>query len=239
MAYRNECHFLKTVEDDGNPAVGPDLVEPENEGQKVDASATGGFTSQGWMSEQQIPNRESSSNRGLPMQGLPVLPSVSGPMYEKNGAASSMAGFGQSESTADTNDMSVSPEAQSNRPTPNSSAASDHRPHGNGHVNGSGPNSFETSPVSAHQALTSPNGVDGTQQPSYYGDHNAFGISNMAQNQRFSVPSTAVSGFDVPNGWQDLSSQPGMTPVAEGVLRSLMNMGPMDAMDLSSWDSGN
>jgi len=32
----------------------------------------------------------------------------------------------------------------------------------------------------------------------------------------------------------------GMQPVGgEGVLRALMSMGPMDAMDLSSWDSGN
>jgi len=228
MAYRNECHFLKTVEDDGNPSTGPDLAEPDLESPKADGSATG-FTSQNWMAEHQIRNRESSSNRGLPMQGLPVLPSVS----------SGMAGFGQSESTADTNDMSVSPEAQSNRPTPNSSAASDHRPHPNGQLNVSGPNSFEASPVPTHQALTSPNEVEGTPQQAFYRDPNAFGINNIPPNQRFQVPSTAVSDFDVQNSWQDMSSQPGMTPVAEGVLRSLMNMGPMDAMDLSSWDSGN
>jgi hypothetical protein len=249
MAYRNECHFLKTVEDDGNPSTGPDIVEPENESQKTDSSASG-FTGQSWMSEQRIPARDSTSNRGLPMQGLPVLPSVSG---------GSMGGFGQSDSATD-NDMSLSPEAQSNRPTPNSSSASDHRPHTNGHqVSGSGPNSFEASPVSAHQPLTSPNAIDSTQQQqpppppppqAYYGGHDAFGINNMNPNQRFPASTTGVpgvsavagvggvAGFEVPS-WQDMSSQPGMTPVAEGVLRSLMNMGPMDAMDLSSWDSGN
>ena len=49
--------------------------------------------------------------------------------------------------------------------------------------------------------------------------------------------------FGMSNGWTHSGMQAGQAgvpaPVPDGVLRSLMNMGPMDAMDLSSWDSGN
>ncbi|KAG5915522.1 hypothetical protein E4U42_008010 [Claviceps africana] len=44
---------------------------------------------------------------------------------------------------------------------------------------------------------------------------------------------------------QDQASGPGagpipasMAPVGDGVLRALMNMAPMDAMDLSTWGTG-
>ncbi|KAG7143533.1 Citrinin biosynthesis transcriptional activator ctnR like protein [Verticillium longisporum] len=56
---------------------------------------------------------------------------------------------------------------------------------------------------------------------------------------RFQMGDSPVDAYGMAsNGWPGMPGQTGMTPMSEGVLRSLMNMGPMDAMDLSSWDSG-
>jgi len=76
-----------------------------------------------------------------------------------------------------------------------------------------------------------------------YHIRNGGGISTgLTPDQRFSIPETpggngaGVGEFSV-TAWPDMTGgQPPMTPVAEGVLRSIMAMGPMETMDLG-WDT--
>lgn len=221
LAYRNECHFMKMTGDDGNLASAPELVKPSNDNQ---GSAPSGFA-QTWLSTDP--------------QSIPVLTPSSGTMYEKNGSSSGgpMSGFG--ESNGDNQDAQGSPDAgQSNGPTPNSSGTgSDVKAHlAPGPMGGSGPDSsFRASPISPQQNIMGQgHGMDAGGHQGFFGDPTGFTIpSNMGGQQGggYAMP---------PNGWADMNGQaPGMQPVGEGVLRALMNMGPMDAMDLSSWDSGN
>jgi hypothetical protein len=226
LAYKNECHFMKVADDDGNAAGAPDIVEPERTSQPTVTSASNGFSSQAWLSPDQPMNgNESNGTRSLPLHNVVLTPGSGG-----------ITGFVQSESSGDVNELSPDG-AQSNRPTPNSSSASEQRPSlTGGALTGSGRNSFEASPVSTHQNLGPPS-VDAA---AFYPDptYSSMG-TGLTPGARYSVPETPVNDFSVPNGWENLAGQTGMTPVAEGVLRSLMNMGPMDAMDLSSWDSAN
>ena len=242
MAYRNECHFLRTVEDDANPANAPDIVEPED-----DAQNSGGAQSEQpsfanahpWARDQQLPaSGDGASTQSMPMQGVPVVPPAVS-LFEgvkSPSANNSMFQFVPGETNRDTNEMSASPSGQSGGPTPNSSTASDqqHKARMGNQINGSGNTSYDASPASAPQTLTSQSGVDG--QPGFY-DTSGYPISaqNVAQNRGYSVQQPHM-GFGMTNGWGAMQTG---QPVADGVLRSLMNMGPMDAMDLSSWDSGN
>ncbi|KAF9869803.1 binuclear zinc transcription factor [Colletotrichum karsti] len=232
MSYRNECHFMKVSGDNGNAAGAPSIVEPEKDGDAGPNSASTGFGGQTWLSaEQHLPYDANRS--GIPMQGTVLTPS-SGSLYDKSGSSNGhVAGFGQSESNGD--NMSGSPDGdQSNRPTPNSSSASEQRMN----MASGGRNSFDASSAAGQQNM---NSQGNTENMNFFGDTNGFGMRGMGltPNQRFSMPETPGADFGMPNGWGDLQGQTGMTPVAEGVLRSLMNMGPMDAMDLSSWDASN
>ncbi|POR38419.1 Putative transcriptional regulatory protein [Tolypocladium paradoxum] len=221
LAYRNECHFMKLSGDDGNAAAAPDLLEPPNDSQ---GSVPSGFE-QSWLSTDHA--------------SMPVLTPSSGTVYEKNGSTSggAMSGFG--ESNGDNQDAQGSPEAgQSNGPTPNSGGTgSDDKPRlAPGPVGGSGPDSsFRASPIPPQQNMMGQgHGMDAGSNQGFFGDPNGFTIQPNMGGQR-------GGGFAMPsNGWADMNGQtPGMQPVGEGMLRALMNMGPMDAMDLSSWDSGN
>ncbi|KAL2105387.1 hypothetical protein VUR80DRAFT_8451 [Thermomyces stellatus] len=243
MAYQNQCHFLKTQEDDANPTNAPDLVEPENEDQNSAGARSDqpGFTAaQTWAREQQMAaSGDSGSAQNMPMHT--VVSSTSTPLFEgvkSPPSASSMFQFVPGETNGDANDMSVSPGGQSGGPTSNSSTASEqqqqHRARMANQINGSASTSYDASPAPAPQTLTSNAGVDG--QGNFY-DPNGFPMSAQAvpQNQRYPVQQPQME-FPMANGWGPMQTG---QPVAEGVLRSLMNMGPMDAMDLSSWDSGN
>lgn len=238
MAYRNQCHFLRTHEDDANAANAPDLVEPESD----DPTSAGaqsdqqGFASApSWEREQQLPVSRDGSAQGLPMQGqgVPVVPPTSTPLFEgvKSPGARPMFQFIPGEAGADANDMSGSPGAGSGGPTPNSSTASEHKAR-IGQVSGSGSTSYDASPAPAPQTLGSQAGVEG--QAGFY-DASGFPMAQgVPGDQRF--PVQGQMGFGMASGWGPVQAG---QPVADGVLRSLMNMGPMDAMDLSSWESGN
>ncbi|KAL2883515.1 hypothetical protein SGCOL_001198 [Colletotrichum sp. CLE4] len=237
MSYRNECHFMKTVDDDGNAANAPNIIEPgqNDEGVPISASATPNLGGpNGWLSAEASLLYGSNTTSNLPLHGNSLTPS-SGSMYDKSGSSSGrVTGFGQSESSGD-NNMSGSPDGdQSNRPTPNSNA-SDPRVSMAGGLDGSGRNSFDANAQSSNNPR---GGADANAN--FFNDAGGFGLrTGLTPNQRFSMPDTPGADFGLPNGWGDLQGQTGMTPVAEGVLRSLMNMGPMDAMDLSSWDATN
>ncbi|OLN92888.1 putative transcriptional regulatory protein C530.05-like protein 13 [Colletotrichum chlorophyti] len=237
MSYRNECLFMKTVGDNGNAAAAPNIVEPEQDGEGAPNSASTGFGGQSWLSAEHPMPYDTNAKQSLPMHGNVLTPS-SGSLYDRSVSSSGrMTGFGQSESSGD-NTMSGSPDGdQSNRPTPNSTS-SEHRMHtAAGGSNGSGSNSFEASPITGHRSMNARGSVDG--DANYFNDTSTFIRTGLTPNQRFSMPDTPGADFGLPNGWENLQGQTGITPVAEGVLRSLMNMGPMDAMDLSTWEPAN
>lgn len=211
LAYRNECHFMKIVGDDGNAATAPDIAEPNNDSQGMNNNNTVPYGSQ-WLN---------------PDQQIPILTPSSGMTFEKGGSVSGpMSGFG--EGSGDSQDTSGTPDGgQSNGPTPNSSnGGSDPRTHLNPGQLNSGHNSFQASPISPHQNLINPSSLDGSTQ-GFFADPSSFTMPNMGDQS---------GAFALPSGWGDIPGQTGVTPVGEGVLRALMNMGPMDAMDLSSWD---
>ncbi|KAL2685013.1 hypothetical protein Neosp_006107 [[Neocosmospora] mangrovei] len=216
LAYRNECHFMKMAGDDGNPAAAPDIVEPPvgGDGQNMGTVGDGSFGGQTWISAD---------------QQLPILTPSSGATYDKNGTGSGpMSGFG--DLGGDGQDASGSPDGvQSNRPTPNSSTGSDQRSHlAPGQMNGSNSNSFNTSPISPNQTMMNTGVLDGNTQ-GFFADPSGFTIpAGLDQN----------GAFTMPDGW-DIQGQTGVPQVGEGVLRALMNMGPMDAMDLGSWETRN
>lgn len=187
----------------------PDVVEPD----VPMATTDGSFGTQGWMSAE---------------QQLPILTPSSGATFEKNGSGSrAVSGFG--DMTGDSQDASGSPDGmQSSRPTPNSSTGSDQRNHlAPGQLNGSGHNSFNASPMSPNQTLMNPGILDGNTQ-GFFADTSGFSMpTGLDQN----------GGFTMPDGWADIQGQTGVPQVGEGVLRALMNMGPMDAMDLGTWET--
>lgn len=224
MAYRNECEYMKSRGDDGNPASGPEIVEPRSGLPGLDSSTSAGFNSQAWLSAEQS------------MSGM--TPS-SGGMYDKSGP-----GGGHGGSSGDNQGTSGSPDGgQPGGLTPNSSCnggrdgAAESRGHlAPGQIGGSGRNSFRASPISPHQNLMDPGDLGGPTQGTFFGDPaNGFAVSsNMNEQQQ------QQGGFGMANGgWGDMAGQQNMPQVGDGVLRALMNMGPMDAMDLSSWDQGN
>ncbi|TQN74230.1 Citrinin biosynthesis transcriptional activator ctnR [Colletotrichum shisoi] len=238
MSYRNECHFMKIVEDDGNLATAPNIVEPEHTSDAAPNSASTGFGGQGWLSAEQGMSYGTNNTHGVPVHGNALTPS-SGSIYDKSGSSSGhLTGFGQSESSGDNNISGSTDGDNSNRPTPNSSSSDQRVNMAAGGLEGPGQNSFDTSPVTTQQNTNTRGSTD--RNASYSTDASAFGIrTGLTPTQRFSMPETPGADFGMSNGWGELQGQHGMTPGAEGVLRSLMNMGPMDAMDLSSWDAAN
>lgn len=233
---------MKTVEDDGNPANGPDIVEADVNNQNSTNSQTPNSAvrgSQSWPGPEQnasLPTRERSNGSAyVPLHGM-MPPGTSLSAYPPPPEMDALSG----------NEMSgTSPDAgQSGRPTPNSSTASDHLAPAPPHMNRSGRSSFETSPVMPNLNMpgTSQGEIDSSANAinSFFTDPSTFDIpsgvsTGLTPQPRFSVPDTPGT-FSMPSEWPEMPSQPGMTPVAQGVLRSILAMGTMDTMDLG-WDS--
>ncbi|KAK0730608.1 fungal-specific transcription factor domain-containing protein [Lasiosphaeris hirsuta] len=238
-AYRNECMFMKTGGDDGNAAAAPDIVEPDTNNTSQTPSSAG-RGSQSWSGPEpktSLPTRDRANSPYVPLQGLMPnpLPNYGGPLDMDSTSVNDMSG--------------TSPDAgQSSRPTPNSSSASEQRQNlaPGGHLSGSSRNSFEASPVASHPSLS----MAGTSQSEversvndFFNDPSSFNLppgvsTGMTPDQRYSMPETpGDTTYSVPAGWPGIpTGQPGMTPVAEGVLRSIMSMGTLETMDLG-WDS--
>lgn len=133
--------------------------------------------------------------------------------------------------SGDNQGSSGSPDGgQSSGPTPNSSTGSgvaqDPRSvPASAQIGGSGGNSYRASPISPHQNLM--------PQAGDLSAHNFFGASSgFSMNDQ-------QGNFGLSNGWDNIGAQTNMPPLGEGVMRAIMDMGPMDAMDLTSWDSTN
>lgn len=216
---------MKLSGDDGNAANAPDLVDSDEpnqldsrQRQQQQGRSNDFIGQQDWMPEdQRLPSRDRGCNSsgGLADGNIMIPPDIFS-------AASASRGFMDS-SSGEANELSVSPNTDgvSNRPTPNSSTtASDHRQTG---TVASGNTPFGASPRTQAEmdAATAAAAASG------------FFPESMSGGFGGGTGLTPGSEFNVANGW----NQPTMTPVAEGMLRHLMDM-PMDSMDLSGWESG-
>ncbi|KAI0136285.1 fungal-specific transcription factor domain-containing protein [Xylariales sp. AK1849] len=237
LAYKDDCDYVRLTGDDGNPVNTPDLVDSN---QNSGAAGSSDFEISNWLpGEQQIPTRERNncpdlgSNSMVPQ--MMFHPSNTNNRVNPNGVYVETGSSG-------TNDMSVSPhpESSSTRPTPNSSSASDLRNSTSGRMSGSGRTSFDASPIGGNQTLGTQAEMDAAAA-AFFSDASNFGMqtsgTGMTPGRSFVMPDTPGNTFTLPEGWVMPGQGTGMTPVAEGVLRHLMDMPPMDAMDLG-WDSG-
>lgn len=268
MGYSNQCNFMKVAGDDGNPVNAPDIIDID-----PNTCPPNNF------SPSQQPTSLPTRDRGQPsyLSSSHHNGNILHPTF------SSYATAPQDVDTGSTNDLSgTSPDMNSR--TPNSSTTGttsdahhhQHQHHqrqnlsapGTGHVgSGSGRNSFEASPVPAHQNLNGgPNAATGTaptaggpndayfnhpDHPTTYGlpDQHRFGMATNARDgsgvsSGGSVPGNSGGGGNpaaaaaaaAAAAWVDMSGQQGgMEPVADGVLRSIMVMGPIDGMEMG-WE---
>lgn len=232
FTYRNECHFSRTAEDNGNPADAPDITDTDgNRDAAVAAAAAAAAAASAleagrWLSpDGQLPTRDRSNQ--LPDISLPPTSQV----LLDSRSTGSMSGFGQSDN-GDIGDMAATPNTgASNQPTPNSSTPSEQRQSSLGTLAGAH-NSFDTSPVSPHQgAMTSQAEVE-SGVGAFFGQQHGFAMApdiSMIQSE------ANASDFSVTADW-GMSGQTDMAQGAEGVLRSIMQMAPMETMDLG-WSS--
>lgn len=191
LAYRNECHFLKTVDDDGNAANAPDIAgdtDPSPGGiSQTPSSSTGLGSQQPWGHD-----LSSSTNPNLPPpldtnpRGVGTIP-----------YSASMHGLLPRHSMDNNSPNAMSgTSGENNGPTPGSSSASDIRPQGDA------------------TAFFDPQ----------------FGMGTTGLTPQFASPGN--NDFSASWGEMTAGEVPGMTPVGDGVLRSMMNMD----MDLG-WDT--
>jgi hypothetical protein len=141
------------------------------------------------------------------------------------------SGYGNSESST-TADTGLSPDtanSTSNRPTPNASTPSDTRPSLKPGQT-SGGTSYETSPATSNQRLPP---TDGRAMSSFFStqpDYSNISATGLTPDNTFAMPETPGRSFDVPSGWEMSNQTTGLTPVGEGVFRTLMGLGPLDPM---------
>lgn len=138
--------------------------------------------------------------------------------------------------------MSVSPDAgqSSDRPTPNSSTAASDRQHDNNSSSGtrgaSGRNSFDASPASSSAHRNLPSIFDdmpgGGEIPTGLTPGRQFGAPETPKNATESSDAVGAGDFS----WESFAAGTGMTPMSEGVLRTMLQMGPMETMDMG-WDN--
>ncbi|KAI1503217.1 fungal-specific transcription factor domain-containing protein [Biscogniauxia marginata] len=191
---------------------------PNSEGIPLSSpEMTGPDNQQGWFSGEVRREQPDCGRRGVMASGI----------FDTSGYVDNQSNG--------TNDIS---DGQSNRPTPNSSAASDHRqyPVGTGPTPNSGKTSFETSPIAPQQNLGTQAEVDAAAAAAFFPDQ-GFNMASanigMTPGRPFTMADGSGHDFAMPN-WE--TGQTGMTPGAgDGMLRNLMNL-PMDAMDMG-WDS--
>lgn len=137
------------------------------------------------------------------------------------------------------NTMSVSPDAgqSSDRPTPNSSTSVSDRQQtcSSGTHGASTRNSFDTSSASssAHRNLPSIfDDMPGGEIPTGLTPGRPFGAPETPKNGADSADAVGAGDFS----WESFGAGTGMTPMSEGVLRTMLQMGPMETMDLG-WDN--
>lgn len=235
LAYKNECNFTKTTGDDRNAAAAPDIA-PSNQNPGLRSNPGYDQPNQNWMPNDQphLPQRDRGPAPDLGSNGMgqPML-------FHSNSNPSRVSpqtGYVEASSSA-TNGMSVSPHPDNSpdRPTPNSSSASDNR-------NGtSGRTSFDASPIGANQHMGTQAEMDAATT-AFFSDPNQFNMQTpgigMTPSRAFVMPDGSGNGYGLQDNWGVMPGQnSGMAPVADGVLRHLMDIPTMDAMDLG-WEQG-
>ncbi|KAI3400324.1 hypothetical protein diail_3705 [Diaporthe ilicicola] len=238
-------HYMKSSGNNNDPTSGPETVDmdPGRSSNQANASTFPGVSGGRW------------PNTGA-MAYLDRLRSGNAPSF----GSGMLRTFGNEGSSGD---MSASPDAGlgSDRPTPNSSTSASERQNGSGNSftatgsTRSGRNSFEASPASSTNINNNNNNKSSrTQQDQLQsGNMDAF-FQNMpgsdfatglTPNQQFTMPDTpgktlggGAAGTDTGDfNWEQFTSgATGMTPVSEGVLRTMLQMGPMETMDMG-WDA--
>ncbi|PMD17478.1 fungal-specific transcription factor [Hyaloscypha hepaticicola] len=237
----NQCNFLR-ISDDINPMDDASPTGPTNtsndfrrESDPASAETTNtrndAFGDQpNWMP---IDSQLSSEQRNL--QGLAIgdMASISITTANyRNHEINTGSGYGNSENST-TADTGLSPDtanSTSSRPTPNASTPSDTRPSLKpGQTPGGA--SYETSPATSKQRLPT---TDGRTMSSFFStqpDYSNIVPTGLTPDNTFTMPETPGRSFDVPSGWEMNNQQTtGLTPVGEGVFRTLMGLGPMDPM---------
>lgn len=198
--------------------------------------ALNAYSEPSWMPVTDRSTRERNQNAQRTLQDL-VLGTNSMPNSFSSGDISS-AGYVTSENSTGA-DAGLSPDtaySSSNRPTPNSTTPSESRSNLQPGTN-SGGTSYETSPASTHQTRL-PSG--GSSIGGFFASHTDYsGIpsSGFTPENTFGLPETPGKDFPVPPEWEMSQQTTGLTPVGEGVFRTLMGLG-MDPMDLG-WEAGS
>ncbi|KXJ91949.1 fungal-specific transcription factor domain-containing protein [Microdochium bolleyi] len=216
--HRNDCTFLKIPDDEGNPVNHPDLVEPEpTHTHSVHSHVWGRFTRG---------ERSSAPDGHIPplMFGQDTTNTF---MDQTPGDNSSVS-------------MTTNPDGTSNRPTPSSGGTSDNRQSASGEAGHKA--SYNASPNATNENSLASMEAAATRflhQAMNNGYHVPVSATGVSSEQRFSAPDTSEPvDYTVTSEWDPIGGQTGVTPVAEGVLRNLMdNIGPIESMDLG-WDTG-
>ncbi|EJT68416.1 C6 transcription factor Prf [Gaeumannomyces tritici R3-111a-1] len=223
LLYRNECHFFRTAEDNGNPTDAPDITNADGS-REAAAAAVNALAAGSWLSpDSQIPSRD----RGQ-LPEISLTPTSQGVLGSRS--TGSMSGFGQSDN-GDTGDMATTPNTgASNQPTPNSSTPSEQRQGSLGAIAGAR-SSFDASPVSPHQGAMTSQAEMEPGAGAFFGQQQGFAMAPDISM----ISDANADDFSVTPDW-GMSGQTDMAQGAEGVLRSIMQMAPMETMDLG-WSS--
>lgn len=229
----NACDFMKLSEDSSDPSGGPDIIE-------LDPNLNSAQTNN--------PSFNSLHRRWPRENFSPYLERVRSGDAAAFGSVLFGGGMGGKETSC--GDAALSPDAaeSSNRPTPNSSASSSERPNNNtGSKNPNAPgssrsgvNSFEASPASSTNMNNSQGQQNQAQNDALRNMDTIFQDfsgnefrTGLTPDQNFTMPDTPgkATGGDAA-GENSGEFQWGMTPVSEGVLRTMLQLGPMETMDM-------
>ena len=153
--------------------------------------------------------------------------------YKIGGTNSSGYGNGDSSNSADPGLSPDTGHSGSNRPTPNSTTPSETRSGLHPGSTTSRP-SYNSSPVASHQRTPATEGSMST----FFTTYSNIPETDFTPDGAFTRPETPGKEFPVPNGWEMSAQTTGLTPVGEGVFRHLMELGPIDPMDLG-WEEGS
>lgn len=210
-----------------------------------------------------IPSFSSLNGRWPRESNMPIIERIR--LQAQSGGQTRFFGSSLMQDLINPDDMSLSSEANqpSDRPTPNSITSASERQQCNGDNSATGAssaqsrhNSFQASPASssAHKQQ------DGSQQQQnnasrtaeaflreFQGTASGLSTGMSPGGERpFAVPETPKnvldgSGTNDEFSWDSFAAggtgmTPGMTPMSEGVLRTMLQIGPMETMDLG-WDN--
>lgn len=245
-AYRNECQFLRMAEDDGNPINAPDLSATETPdtsaaGVSQTPSSSTGIGSQSWHGADRggsLPTRKRGSGTSPYPHVIGLLPVTNVNVFEMTSSPNGTSGTppeGQS--------SGLSPNSGSSDPRQNSNLAPGQA--GLRNSSSSGRTSFEASPATSsshnpHIPSKQPAAqtADADAAAAFFNDipsaAGGFGLGGESTGLTPRFTMTDAAGANEYGGWE-MSGQSGMTPGAEGVLGSILNMGSMDTMDMG-WD---